>query len=194
MQRKICWDLDWNSNLMTVNHSWFESLTRTQKPWVSCWIYSLPLLPPHREGGISPWVSLTLAASPERGHIFPSYVQKEMHLLTYWYVHYSWKKYKDLFFSDGEWSYKVQDQSHWLGVFYMYMHFYFHSLHTHLNKHRKNQTCRWFSSFLIFFSPKVKGRIFNKRKCKPGKSKAMQLLKGVPPLEQRIGWIPKQKS
>lgn len=30
-------------NLMSVNHSWFESLTRTQKPWVSSWIYSLPL-------------------------------------------------------------------------------------------------------------------------------------------------------
>lgn len=53
MQHKICWDLDWNSNLVSVNLSWFESLTRTQEPCVSCWIYSLLQFPPQWEGSYS---------------------------------------------------------------------------------------------------------------------------------------------
>lgn len=47
-------------------------------------------------------------------------------------------------------------------VFYIYTHFSFPSLHTHLNKHRKNQTSRRFSSFLDFL-PKSKADFHKER-------------------------------
>lgn len=66
IQHKICWDLGWDSNLMSLNHSWFESLTETLSQFLD--LFPAPaclcFLPKMRQS-----FRLPPASTAGRGHV-----------------------------------------------------------------------------------------------------------------------------